>query len=101
MKSLKVNRTEETYKKLGIPMTVEGFIKLNDMKKQFNFLRSLDSKHQYGSWKPSSEYTGILWKRGHQKKVNEPFERVLSKQKKWITIKPAKNWKNQQKANYE
>ena len=33
-----VNRTEETYRKLGMPMTVEGFIKLNDTKNQFNFL---------------------------------------------------------------
>ena len=37
-----VNQTEETHRKHAMPMTVEGFIKLNDNKKQFNFLKSLD-----------------------------------------------------------
>jgi len=37
-----VNRTEETYRKLGMPLHVEGFIQNNDTKKQFNFLKSLD-----------------------------------------------------------
>ena len=39
--SLWVNRTEETYRKLGMPLYVEGFMQLNDTKKQFNFLKSL------------------------------------------------------------
>ena len=37
-----VNRTEETWKKINTPVTVEGFIQLNDTKKQFNFFKSLD-----------------------------------------------------------
>ena len=62
-------------------MTVEGFIKLNDMKKQFNFLRYLDSKHQYGSWKPS-EYTGILGKREGIKKELMNHLKEFSRNKK-------------------
>ena len=37
--NLGVNRTEETQKRLAIPMSVEGYMQLNDPKKQFNFLK--------------------------------------------------------------
>ena len=37
-----VNRTEETWKKISMPITVEGFMQVNDSKKQFNFFKSLE-----------------------------------------------------------
>ena len=40
--SIWVNRTEETWKKMFLPMTVEGYMKLNDTKAHFNFLWYLD-----------------------------------------------------------
>ena len=36
------SRTEETWRKKTMPLMIEGYIKLNDNKTQFNFLRSLD-----------------------------------------------------------
>ena len=40
--SVWVNRTKETHRSLGMPMHVEGFMQINESKKQFNFLKSLD-----------------------------------------------------------
>ena len=37
-----VNRTEQTHRSMRMPLHVEGFMQINDTKKQFNFLKSLD-----------------------------------------------------------
>ena len=37
-----VNRTEETWRTKNFPVSVEGYMQINDRKEQFNFLKSLD-----------------------------------------------------------
>ena len=96
MKSLKVNRTEETYKKLGMPMTVEGFIKLNDTKKQFNFLRSLDIANINAEVENLHPSTHELWEREDIKKELMNNLKEFSRNTKRTTTKQATKWKNQQ-----
>ena len=75
-----VNRTEETYKRLFMPLHVEEFMQLNDSKKQFNSLRSLDIANINAEVENIHPSTHEFWERGHQKRANELFERILEKQ---------------------
>ena len=40
------SRTEEMWRQKTMPLTIEGYIKLNDNKMQFKFLRSLEYKQR-------------------------------------------------------
>ena len=75
-----VNHTEETYKRLFMPLHVEGFMQLNDSKKQFIFLRSLGIANINAEVENIHSTTHEFWERGHQKGANELFERILEKE---------------------
>ena len=61
-------------------MTVEGFIQLNDSKKQFHFLQSLDITNintEVENLHPCTHE--ILGNAQNQERVNEPLERFFQK----------------------
>ena len=81
-KTTLINCTEKTYRRLGMPLHVEGFMQLNDSKKQFNFLTSLDIANineQVESIHPS---THEFWEREDIKKELMSYLKEFSRNSK-------------------
>jgi len=66
--SVWVNRTKETHRSLGMAMRVEGFMQINESKKQFNFLKSLDIANINAEVENVHPSTHEFWEREDIKK---------------------------------
>ena len=77
-----VNRTEETYERLFMRMHVEGFMQLNDSKKQFNFLRSLDIANINKEVENLHPSTHEFWEREDIKKELMSYLKEFSRNNK-------------------
>ena len=74
-----VNRTEETWRTAHFPISVEGYIQINDKKLQFNFLKSLHIANIDAEVENLHPSTHEFWENATINKKFMDFLKVFSK----------------------